>query len=45
MIIYKGYNVYPVQLEEVLCSHPGVAQSAVIGRPNDEVGQIRWPSS
>ncbi|MEI4743750.1 class I adenylate-forming enzyme family protein [Rhodococcus erythropolis] len=40
MIIYKGYNVYPVQLEEVLCSHPGVAQSAVIGRSNPEVGEI-----
>jgi len=40
MIIYKGYNVYPVQLEEVLCSHPGVAQSAVIGRAKPDVGQI-----
>ncbi len=31
MIIYKGYNVYPQPLEEILCSHPAVAQAAVVG--------------
>ena len=31
MLIYKGYNVYPRDLEEVLNSHPAVSQSAVVG--------------
>lgn len=39
MIIYKGYNVYPRELEEVLFTHPKVAQCAVIGRPEMEVGE------
>jgi long-chain acyl-CoA synthetase len=39
MIIYKGYNVYPRELEEVLFTHPDVAQCAVIGRPEMEVGE------
>ncbi|MEN8246430.1 MAG: AMP-binding protein [Thermodesulfobacteriota bacterium] len=39
MIIYKGYNVYPRELEEVLFTHPDVAQCAVIGRPEIEVGE------
>lgn len=32
LIIRSGFNVYPAELEGVLNSHPGVAQSAVIGR-------------
>ena len=39
MIIYKGYNVYPRELEEVLFTHPDVAQCAVIGRSVMEVGE------
>jgi len=39
MIIYKGYNVYPRELEEVLFTHPDVAQCAVIGRTEMEVGE------
>jgi long-chain acyl-CoA synthetase len=40
MLIYKGYNVYPTQLEEVLAAHPAVAQVAVIGAPHPEAGEI-----
>lgn len=40
MIIYKGYNVYPQPLEEILCSHPGVAQAAVVGRPDPDAGEV-----
>ena len=40
LVIYKGYNVYPKQLEEVLAEHPAVAQSAVVGVPKPEVGEI-----
>jgi long-chain acyl-CoA synthetase len=39
MIIYKGYNVYPRELEEVLFQHPAVEQCAVVGKPDMEVGE------
>lgn len=39
MIIYKGYNVYPRELEEVIFTHPAVEQCAVIGKPDEEVGE------
>lgn len=40
MIIYKGYNVYPRELEEVLFSHPAVEMCAVIGKPDVQAGEI-----
>ncbi|QMU71155.1 class I adenylate-forming enzyme family protein [Streptacidiphilus sp. P02-A3a] len=40
MLIYKGYNVYPQHLEEVLCTHPAVAQASVVGVPSEGVGEI-----
>jgi len=39
MIIYKGYNVYPQPLEEILCSHAAVAQAAVVGEQAPVVGE------
>lgn len=32
LIIRSGFNVYPIEVEAVLNSHPAVAQSAVVGR-------------
>ncbi|WP_157519183.1 class I adenylate-forming enzyme family protein [Modestobacter sp. Leaf380] len=40
MLIYKGYNVFPRELEEVLFGVPGVAGAAVVGRPDDAVGEL-----
>ena len=40
MLIYKGYNVYPRELEELLFKHPAVANAAVIGKKVLEVGEI-----
>lgn len=40
MIIYKGYNVYPRELEEILFTHPAVTQCAVIGRTDEAGGEI-----
>ena len=40
MLIYKGYNVYPRELEELLFTHPAVANAAVIGKPDPETGEI-----
>ena len=39
MVIRGGYNVYPRDVEEVLLRHPGVAQVAVIGIPDDHFGE------
>ncbi|KIF73734.1 AMP-dependent synthetase [Streptomyces sp. 150FB] len=40
MILSGGENVHPVQVEEVLGEHPGVADSAVVGAPDPEWGQL-----
>ena len=40
MLLYKGYNVYPRELEDIVSAHPRVAQVAVVGRPDAEVGEI-----
>jgi long-chain acyl-CoA synthetase len=40
MLIYKGYNVYPRDLEDVLNEHPQVAQSAVVGKYDERAGDI-----
>jgi long-chain acyl-CoA synthetase len=40
MLIYKGYNVYPRELEELLFQHPGVANAAVVGRYDVAVGDL-----
>ncbi len=34
MIITGGYNVYPREVEDVLLSHPAVAECAVVGAPD-----------
>jgi acyl-CoA synthetase (AMP-forming)/AMP-acid ligase II len=40
MIISGGENVHPVQIEEVLAGHPGVADSIVTGLPDAEWGEV-----
>ena len=39
MLIYKGYNVYPRELEEILVTHPDIASAAVVARDAGVVGQ------
>jgi long-chain acyl-CoA synthetase len=39
MIISGGANVYPAEVENVLFTHPAVADVAVIGVPDDEFGE------
>jgi long-chain acyl-CoA synthetase len=40
MIKYKGFGIAPAELEAVLLEHPGVADAAVIGKPDPEAGEI-----
>ncbi|WP_181783577.1 class I adenylate-forming enzyme family protein [Pseudonocardia pini] len=40
MLLYKGYNVYPRELEELLFRQDGVVGAAVVGRPDPEVGEL-----
>jgi 2-aminobenzoate-CoA ligase len=40
MIISSGYNIAAPEIEDVLLTHPGVAECAVIGVADDERGQI-----
>ena len=39
MILVSGFNVYPNELEDVLCSFPGVLEAAVVGVPDDKSGE------
>jgi len=39
MIIRGGENVYPLEVENVLASHPGVAAAAVVGVPDSRLGE------
>jgi long-chain acyl-CoA synthetase len=39
MIISGGVNIYPREIEDVLITHPMVADVAVFGVPNDEFGE------
>ncbi|WP_432177573.1 AMP-binding protein [Streptomyces sp. NBC_00063] len=40
MIISAGYNIAGPEVEDALLRHPDVAETAVVGRPDDERGQI-----
>ncbi len=40
LIKYKGYSVYPRELEDVLYEHPAVKLCGVIGKPDPVAGEI-----
>lgn len=40
MFIVGGFNAYPAEIEGFLLEHPAVAQAAVIGVPDDRMGQV-----
>jgi long-chain acyl-CoA synthetase len=39
MVLVSGFNVYPNEVEDVLASHPGVLEAAVIGLPDEHSGE------
>jgi acyl-CoA synthetase (AMP-forming)/AMP-acid ligase II len=40
MFIVGGFNCYPAEIENSLCSMPGVARAAVIGVPDERMGEV-----
>jgi len=40
MFIVGGFNAYPAEIEGFLLEHPAVAQAAVIGVPDERMGQV-----
>ncbi len=40
MIIRGGENVYPAEVEGALLAHPGISQVAVVGVPDDRMGEV-----
>ncbi|ODN70339.1 AMP-binding protein [Methylobrevis pamukkalensis] len=51
MVIVSGFNVYPNEVEDVIASHPAVAEVAVVGRRDERAGEavvayvVRRPGS
>ena len=39
LVIRGGFNVYPRDIEDLLLEHPGVAEAAVVGRPDERMGE------
>ncbi len=39
LIIRGGYNVFPREVEEVLYEHPGIREAAVVGLPDQKLGE------
>lgn len=40
MIITGGENVYPLEIEHWLCSHPSIREAAVVGMPDEKWGEV-----
>jgi len=39
MILVSGFNVYPNEIEQVIATHPGVVECAVVGVPDEKSGE------
>ena len=40
LIISGGFNIYPREIEEMLCTFAGVVEAAVVGMPHPEWGEV-----
>ncbi len=40
MFIVGGFNAYPAEIENLLLRHPDISQAAVIGIPDDRLGEV-----
>jgi long-chain acyl-CoA synthetase len=39
VVIVSGFNVFPAEVEAVLCEHPDVEEAAVVGVPDSRSGE------
>jgi acyl-CoA synthetase (AMP-forming)/AMP-acid ligase II len=42
MFIVGGFNAYPAEIENMINEHPGVGQVAVVGVPDERMGEVGW---
>lgn len=40
LIIFRGQNIHPQEIENVILTHPDVLRAAVIGKPDVDVGEV-----
>ena len=40
LIISGGFNIYPKEIEDLINNHPNVKESAVIGRKDEDLGEV-----
>jgi len=40
LIISSGYNIYPREIDEVLCAHPKIEEAVAVGIPHEARGEI-----
>jgi acyl-CoA synthetase (AMP-forming)/AMP-acid ligase II len=40
MFIVGGFNAYPAEIENILLRHPDIGQAAVIGIPDERLGEV-----
>ena len=40
MFIVGGFNAYPAEIENIMLAHPEIGQVAVIGMPDDRMGEV-----
>ncbi len=40
VLIVGGFNVYPAEVEQLIARHPAVSEAAVIGVPDDRLGEV-----
>ncbi|MBS0609067.1 MAG: fatty acid--CoA ligase, partial [Proteobacteria bacterium] len=40
MFIVGGFNCYPAEIERLLSAHPDIAQVAVVGVPDERMGEV-----
>jgi acyl-CoA synthetase (AMP-forming)/AMP-acid ligase II len=42
MFIVGGFNAYPAEIENLLSRHPDIGQVAVVGVPDERLGEVGW---
>jgi HIP---CoA ligase len=40
MYVVGGFNAYPAEIEQLLATHPGIADCAVVGVPDERLGEV-----